>query len=553
MGVLQVKDVRFSVNKSTRVGYGLAWALFVVVGLFLAIVCAVALITTVIYMDPTTESPRVLGLVSEMWLLPLFGLVGGLLVTAALRLVHKAAVGLPEWAMLAGLLVVSTAFGLWWVLIQDVDTSRFGDSFRLLLYAKNAANGDWGWFTQSASTSLVSQIPDDAHLYFLEYPFQAGVFCYFYVFYRFFGDLAVKALLVANVLADEVAIACVYGIARLFGKDKDCGCGHAALILLVLCVPLHLSAAFPYGNNVGLAFGALFLFLQCQAFARESLGARFVLILVSLVPLSLTLMIKSTFILFGIAAVIAWVISAIKDKKPGLAVASLAVLMVSSSLSSIPVNLLESKVGYSFGDGMPKTSWLVLGSSRSELTGAAGWWDAQAVEIFINSEGDSSIQFGLSLAGLRSNYSELLSDPMGAADFYVEKLATEWADPTFEFFFYAGMNAKDFDQFFDPYAALGTQPPAAVVVGFLDAVQTAVYLLALAGLLTFIKERDLFGPQLLLVATFFSGFGCYLLWEAKGIYLLPFYVLLLPLASKGLTAMGSILWRELESGVSKSA
>lgn len=39
---------------------------------------------------------------------------------------------------------------------------------------------------------------------------------------------------------------------------------------------------------------------------------------------------------------------------------------------------------------------------------------------------------------------------------------------------------------------------------------------------------------LLIAATFFTGFGCYLLWEAKAVYVLPFAIVVLPLAAEGL-------------------
>ena len=36
-----------------------------------------------------------------------------------------------------------------------------------------------------------------------------------------------------------------------------------------------------------------------------------------------------------------------------------------------------------------------------------------------------------------------------------------------------------------------------------------------------------------LAAAFLGGFLCYVFWEAKGIYTLPFYLLLFPLAAYG--------------------
>ncbi len=518
--------------------------LYVVVGLFLAILVAVAVFSTTAYFQVDGEVPTVVTLLSEGSVLPLAGLACGVAVLLLMVIAAQFSRRVPKKVAVAIVLAVTTALGLWWVLIQDIDTSRFGDSFRLLSYAKDAAGGDWGSFTGSAAVTAVSQLPDDAHLYFMEYPFQAGIFWYFYAFYRLFGEYAVKALLVVNVLADEVVVAVILGIADLFDPEDRCPF-VVCVVATALCLPLHFSAAFPYGNNVGFCFGSLFIYLQCRAICANSMKPRLLFIGASFVPLVLTLAVKSTFILFAIASVICWLIHSVKARSPWMVLAAVAVLLVSNSLSSAPVHALESKAGYSFGDGMPKTSWLMLGSNRSDSTGAAGWWDTQAIEVFLSAEGDKDAQGALAMDAIKSNVSEFLDSPVGALSFYFEKLSTEWADPTFEFFVYAGMNAKDFDTFFDPYSALGTNPPAALFAAVLDGVQISVYVLALSYVASCVMKRDFFGPQLLLVGIFFTGFGCYLLWEAKGIYLLPFYVLLIPLASQGACFMSELFEKRL--------
>lgn len=530
-------------GRDHRLSLALCRAFYIVSAVLLGLVTYVALFSTTIYMGEKSEAPTVRYFLSDAWLLPALGILGGIVVVVILCLACRKLDEVSGKPLFIAVLCVTALLGLWWVLIQDVDTSRFGDSNRLLQFAKDAAAGNWGWFTDSSSISAVSQLPDDAHLYFMEYPFQAGIFYWFYAFYCFFGSSAVRALLVANVVADEVVIAAVYGIARLLRREGSRS--GVALVLLLLCVPLHFSAAFPYGNNVGLALGVIFLFIQCKALCEEDVRLRVLLILASLVPLTLTLWIKSTFLLLAIAAVIAWLLTAIRSKNPlGLACA-VVVLLVSNSLSAVPVQALEAQAGYSFGEGMPKTSWLMLGSNRSELTGAAGWWDAQAVEVFLESEGDKDAQTSASISAIKDNLAQFVADPVGAIGFYAEKLSTEWADPTFEFFVYAGLNAKDFEHFFDPYEVFGTHPPAATIVAVLDALQIATYVLALFGLIALARSKDPFGPELLLATTFFTGFGCYLLWEAKGIYLLPFYVFLIPLASMGASSVRTFIEERL--------
>ena len=73
--------------------------------------------------------------------------------------------------------------------------------------------------------------------------------------------------------------------------------------------------------------------------------------------------------------------------------------------------------------------------------------------------------------------------------------------------------------------------------------QTVIYLTALIGLVALTRtvfrgwneegNADKVFVEVLLCASFLGGFLCYLLWEAKSIYTLPFYLLLLPMSAYG--------------------
>jgi len=66
----------------------------------------------------------------------------------------------------------------------------------------------------------------------------------------------------------------------------------------------------------------------------------------------------------------------------------------------------------------------------------------------------------------------------------------------------------------------------------------------LLGLLrSLIKEKPIgvdaaqIFTRVLLCASFIGGFLCYLFWEAKSIYTLPFFLLLIPMAACGVQQM----------------
>ena len=83
-----------------------------------------------------------------------------------------------------------------------------------------------------------------------------------------------------------------------------------------------------------------------------------------------------------------------------------------------------------------------------------------------------------------------------------------------------------------------------ILLRYENVAQTVMYLLAFIGLIALTRavfrnrneegNADKVFVQVLLCASFLGGFLCYVLWEAKGIYTLPFYLLLIPMAAYGI-------------------
>lgn len=84
---------------------------------------------------------------------------------------------------------------------------------------------------------------------------------------------------------------------------------------------------------------------------------------------------------------------------------------------------------------------------------------------------------------------------------------------------------------------------AARLTSYENIAQTVLYAFALAGVIAMLisgvrsaarpMEVATIFARTFLCAAFLGGFLCYLFWEAKGIYTLPFYLLLFPLAAYG--------------------
>ena len=72
----------------------------------------------------------------------------------------------------------------------------------------------------------------------------------------------------------------------------------------------------------------------------------------------------------------------------------------------------------------------------------------------------------------------------------------------------------------------------------MDGYESVVLLAAAIGgasLLKRARQKDNSALDYLLPCIFFMGFFVYILWEAKGMYCMPFFFCLIPLAARGVT------------------
>ena len=132
---------------------------------------------------------------------------------------------------------------------------------------------------------------------------------------------------------------------------------------------------------------------------------------------------------------------------------------------------------------------------------------------------------------IRNSASEFLHHPKYALRFYVEKFTSQWNDPTYECYAMTHISGDEprgpvADSIF--HGRLHT-----MFEWFMNQYQTLVYGGVFLWLLYgFWRKKDL--SVLVLVIGVIGGFLFHMLWEAKGRYILPYFMLMLPMAAAGL-------------------
>lgn len=544
-----------------RVGAALARAGLAMSACCLGVVALVVCLSTVWLMVGADDGNLTQSMSIRTWLgadtrLDLaLGLVGAIVVLALCRLAWGRGRMLDgpsaTWALVVGTLL----FQLLVILALQARDTYWGDSWMVSDFVDEALAGGVTSLFRGPYRTLFY----DARLYFSCYPFQATFFWLLYGLRLAFGDLAFMAFQVLSALSTSLG---VWALMSLVGSlTSSAGARRVAWVFVALCLPMYWLSTFLYGNAMGCGLALAFLAMQARAMGeggRAAVGW----CAGSLVPLALALCVKATFVLFAIGAVLAWLVVALCRGRAWGLVGCVAVVACAHALSGLPFSALRAvSGGYEFGEPLTTLNHIELGLRMGagefyvSVDGgvyeyAPGGWSNHANAVWQASGENADVQNEVATHELAADVLGFASHPLSAARFFAVKLATEWADPTYQSLYYLSMCGNAAGARVNPAdesASLGIA--CARLTNLLDGYQTVTFAAAL-GLLVLacrrwgdgqdgpapLEVRASRATALLLAAVFFTGFGCYLLWEAKAVYVLPFAIAVIPLASAGLSA-----------------
>ena len=434
-----------------------------------------------------------------------------------------------------------------WTAIFMTGTSHFHDTVQLDAIARALIEGDESMFM--SASEWVGPISGEGPGYLIRVPYQAGAVLLFAAVYAVSGTGNLAAIQCLNIAANMISLAAVIGTvreaARASGQDESVVDRVMKATAIAACsfLPFLMSATFVYSNAAGLALATLSIWLSAWAWSHDLSPARELACLAGAgTLLSAAVMAKTTLVLLAFALVPAWCLHLLRRKRPVTILAVLLVLAAVTQAKNLPIAVLESMTATDLGEGQPLAANIVMGVSWSDSTGLPGWYNDAAMDCWNETDGSMAAQSKWCREKLAERAAEWGRDPAGAAAFLGEKLATEWLDPTYQAMWFSQTNMDE--QHWREAAAIGTvgrraSLPLLVVT---DGYQTALYLLAAAGLArTCLRaaRRRATVAELLVAGIAFVGVATYALWEAQSMYILPFALLLLPAAASGATLLGT--------------
>lgn len=422
------------------------------------------------------------------------------------------------WRYAAGTIVI-LVMGTVWILVTRLYPGS--DPAKVYAIAMQWRRGDFSAYAEGG--------------YLFRYPFQAGIILFYYLLSFIFGIDNYIGLQFANV----IALAAVYGLlvklSEIFWPTEK-KLPSMVYASLILWVPLSFYVTYLYGILPGMALslGALY-------FAAKYLTTRrYRYMLPAALCMGLATVIKMNCLVYLIAIGCFLIYDALdivllKKKEQGKKwIASLACLAVMglgvAGCNSLCSRYVEHLSGYEAGQGLAMVSWVVMGLQETPL--GPGGYSGYINEIFERYEYDTEKAAEASIADIKKALTRLSHNPLDEGlPFFARKNAFQWNDPTF--ISLDRTKGRKTNGSMPAYARSLIEGRGSVTLSvLLNYAQT----LLLAGFILYLilnrKSRNLY--ELMGAVVFLGGYLFHFFWESSASYTIPYFVILVPYAVKGL-------------------
>ena len=397
----------------------------------------------------------------------------------------------------------------------------------------------------AGDTSVIH--PTDSYLSY--YPQQIGLVSFYEGLIRLWNLLPFQVPAYHFIKCIYVCLLCVILVFQKRTVHLLWQNDHADCLYLVLAgadLPFIMYSSFVYGEipsfaaaSVGYYYLLRLLKRLPAAPAPDTPGQgidqkRLPDALLTVLALSASVMLRKNNLILLIAALIILFLETVKNRRGGLLLLGLCIAVCGAGILPAVQKGYELRAGNELRTGVTASSYLAMGMQESSR--GKGWYNGFNFTVYQEAGMDSLTADAVSKAAIRDRLQYFKEHPAYAADFYLQKHLSQWADGTYAsrqatLATYGGRNSF--------FRSLYEGPLSRFYIGYCNVWQNALYLGTLGCFFLLEKERRQKGsaPPLFLYLGFtavLGGFLFHILWEANSRYIFLYSLLLLPYAARGL-------------------
>ena len=311
-------------------------------------------------------------------------------------------------------LLLAAAAYLFWILI--VPSWGGSDSHQCMASAQGLLQGDFSAWEPVAYSYGTAEGPLG---YAYTYPSQNGLILYMAVLVFFFGDVAYAVFQILNI---GFFILGIVSLQRMTVRGNE---RCSLLLWMSCCLPFSFYILFVYGTMLGFGLSCLAM-ERLMRYVEEGRGRDF---WIGAAAVAAAVILKSNYEIVLVALFLYLASSGVFRRKARLLAAVLLITVYVIGNRGIQTGI-SSVTGRTVSDGAPMIAWVQMGLEESKR--GPGWYNGYQVKLFQKADGDADLAAAWAQADLRRTISDMAGEPAKAADFFVRKIESIWAEPTFQ-------------------------------------------------------------------------------------------------------------------------
>lgn len=399
--------------------------------------------------------------------------------------------------------------GLWWITM--IDRVPVGDQAFIYGGASYFIEGRFHFLNKGAYCDMC--------------PHQLGLIALVELLFRFVGTYNYFACqLICVGMAVGIGILGYLLVRRM---SEHMAVAVAYCLAMFACLPLIFYTGWVYGDIPSIFF---MLFSAFSLLKYEKSGQKWGWLAGMVSAVLLAILVRENSIIMLIALCLAAGIYAIckRDKRLVLALV-LSVILPWLAYMGI-YKMYQIRSGTEPLGGIPAVSYVAMG--MQEDGGRYGWFTQYCKKVYWASDSDPKLAAQVSKQDVKDRMEVFLDDPSYAWLFYREKILSQWNQPMYQSMFFSAQYGEDVILLPDTVDAKLHGEYLLQVLAICDRMQFILYFGMLCYYLFAVRKKsDIL--QHMLAITIIGGFFFSILWEAKARYVLPYYVMMYPLAAIG--------------------
>lgn len=363
------------------------------------------------------------------------------------------------------------------------------------------------------------------------YPFQNTLMLFYTVFHLVFGEQALLAVELFNLLCWYLGILAVCSLAESYFGEAAAKWTYVALLGFL---PMWGYVTYIYGTVPGLCFGLWGIRMERKF--EETKKNRY--LAAAGVLLMLAVMWKNNYLIFAAAVMVMVFLCAVREKtvKPLWGIAWILALYFLGTKGTLV--WIERVTGQEMTNGIPLIAWVAMGLRESNI--APGWFNMYTEKLYETCGYQGSAMIQPAIEEIQKSFSLFAQQPDYALRFFSRKLSSMWNSPLLESVTIITKRNSTGELSYAVKDILYNGGVWNTALFLWQDIVQSILLFGLVLFLVFDKKKLKLENSCMIIAVL-GGFLFHIFWEGKCQYVLPYYILLFPFSVQGYLSSSAYL------------